>query len=450
MNTYEVNFDGLVGPSHHYAGLSIGNIASAKNAMAAANPKAAALQGLQKMRALSELGIPQGVLAPHLRPNLEILRSLGFSGNDHKILESAWATAPEIVSKCFSASPMWTANAATVSPAADTADNKTHFTAANLCRMFHRSYESKFTARLLARMFSDEKYFQHNEPLPSGHFFGDEGAANHTRLAENHADQGLEFFVYGEAAFDNESPRPQNYPARQSKEASEAIARLHGLHSDRVVFAQQNPDVIDAGVFHNDVIAVGTSSLLFYHQHAFLDSTKVIDEIRKKFIGNSFYPLEVSNDEVSVKDAIQTYLFNTQLLDCSDQNSDTPKEFLLIAPTECEENEQVKNYLDSVITSDAPINEVRYFDLRESMKNGGGPACLRLRVVLSQDQINSITPRVMLDDSLYDNLVTWVNTHYRDRLSFEDLRDPQLLDELKTAAAALEPILGLEGIYQIR
>ena len=449
MNTFEVNFDGLVGPSHHYAGLSKGNIASEKNAMAVANPKAAALQGLQKMRALSELGIPQGVLAPHLRPNLEILRSLGFSGDDHKILESAWATAPEIVSKCYSASPMWTANAATVSPAADTSDNKTHFTAANLCRMFHRSYESKFTARLLARMFSDEKYFQHHEPLPSGHFFGDEGAANHTRLAESHADQGLELFVYGEAAFDKESPRPQNYPARQSKEASEAIARLHGLHSERVVFAQQNPKIIDAGVFHNDVIAVGTSSLLFYHQHAFLNSDKVIDEIKSKFEGNSFYPLEVSNDEVSVEDAVQTYLFNTQLLDCSKQNSGGKKEFLLIAPTECEENKQVKNYLDSVISSNAPINEVRYFDLRESMKNGGGPACLRLRVVLSQDQISSIAPRVMLDDSLYDNLVAWVNKHYRDRLSFEDLRDPLLLDELKAAASALEPILGLEGIYQL-
>ena len=447
MNVYEVNFDGLVGPSHHYAGLSKGNIASQNNAMAAANPKAAALQGLQKMRSISEMGIPQGVLAPHLRPNIDILRSLGFTGTDHKILEKAWKQAPEIVSKCFSASPMWTANAATVSPAADTSDGRTHFTAANLCRMFHRSYESKFTSRLLQRIFSDPNHFAHHEPLPSGHFFGDEGAANHTRLVENHADAGLEFFVYGETAFNSEAPRPKNFPARQSFEASQAIARLHGLEPDQTVFAQQNPDTIDAGVFHNDVIAVGTSSLLFYHEKAFLESDAVIDEIQQKYQGDSFYALQVLEKQVSVQDAVQTYLFNTQLLDCS--KSGESKTFTLIAPTECQENADVAAYLRNVVASDAPISEVKYFDLRESMKNGGGPACLRLRVVLSQEQIDSIQPRVILDDTLYQDLVNWVSTYYRDRLSFEDLRDPQLLDELRSAAQALEPILDLPDIYPL-
>ena len=447
MSVHEVNFDGLVGPSHHYAGLSEGNIASQKNAMAAANPKAAALQGLQKMRSISEMGIPQGVLAPHLRPNLEILRSIGFTGQDHQILDKAWAQAPEIVSKCFSASPMWTANAATVSPSSDTSDGRTHFTAANLCRMFHRSYESKFTSHLLKRMFSDPDHFVHHEPLPSGHFFGDEGAANHTRLTENHADSGLEFFVYGETAFDALAPRPANFPARQSYEASQAIARLHGLRPEQTVFAQQNPDVIDAGVFHNDVIAVGTSSLLFYHESAFLNSALVIDEIRQKYQGESFYALQVLDKQVSVQDAVQTYLFNTQLLDRSQPGES--KKFTLIAPTECQENAKVEAYLSDVVSSDAPITEVKYFDLRESMKNGGGPACLRLRVVLSQAQIDSIQPRVLLDDALYQDLVGWVSTHYRDRLAFEDLRDPQLLDELRAAAAALEPILNLPDIYRL-
>lgn len=447
MSVFEVNFDGLVGPSHHYAGLSKGNIASEKNAMAAANPRAAALQGLEKMRSLSKLGVPQGVLAPHLRPNLEVLRSLGFSGSDSALLEKAWSDAPDIVSKCFSASPMWTANAATVSPAPDTADGKTHFTAANLCRMFHRSYESKFTSRLLRTIFADEQYFQHHDALPSGLFFGDEGAANHTRLAETHGAQGLEFFVYGETSFDSNAPRPKTFPARQSREASQAIARLHGLNTDNTVFAQQNPEVIDAGVFHNDVIAVGTTSLLFYHQTAFLNSEKVIEEIRQKYQGDSFYALEVSNSEVSVEDAIQTYLFNTQLLDCSEPGGS--KQFLLIAPSECAENETVASYLASVVASSAPIKEVRYFDLRESMKNGGGPACLRLRVALSQTQIDSIQPRVLLDDDLYIDLKSWIERHYRDRLSFEDLRDPKLIIELKEAAVDLEPILGLSGIYQL-
>ncbi len=447
MSVFEVNFDGLVGPSHHYAGLSKGNIASQANAMAAANPKAAALQGLKKMKSLNEMGLVQGVLAPHLRPNIAILRSLGFTGTDAVIVERAWRESPEIVSKCFSASPMWTANAATVSPASDTQDGKTHFTAANLCRMFHRSYESKFTSQLLQRMFSNSDHFAHHDALPSGHFFGDEGAANHTRLAESHGEPGLEFFVYGETAFDANAPKPQNYPARQSKEASQAIARLHGLNSSNTVFAQQNPDVIDAGVFHNDVIAVGTSSLLFFHESAFLDSEKVIAEIKSKYQGDSFYALKVLNSEVSLEDAISTYLFNTQLLDQSAPGE--RKRFTLIAPTECQENSRVEQYLAKIVASDAPINEVKYFDLRESMKNGGGPACLRLRVVLSQAQIDSIQPRVILNENLYDDLVSWVNEHYRDRLSFEDLRDPQLMTELRDAAAALEPILGLQGIYQL-
>ena len=30
MSGYEINFDGLVGPTHHYAGLSFGNEASTK------------------------------------------------------------------------------------------------------------------------------------------------------------------------------------------------------------------------------------------------------------------------------------------------------------------------------------------------------------------------------------------------------------------------------------
>ena len=446
MNSYEVNFDGLVGPSHHYAGLSKGNIASEANAMAIANPKAAALQGLEKMITLHRAGFKQGVLAPHLRPNLDILRALGFSGSDEALLEKAWREAPDIVGKCYSASPMWTANAATVSPATDTVDGRTHFTPANLCRMFHRSYESKFTGRLLATMFADEAHFAHHAALPSGHYFGDEGAANHTRLAANHTAAGVEFFVYGEVAFDSQAPRPAKYPARQSREACEAIARLHGLAPDRTVFAQQNPAVIDAGVFHNDVIAVGTTSLLFYHQRAFLNSAEVIAELRSKMGEAELFALEVKDDEVSVADAVATYLFNTQLLDTSEPNQEA--EFLLVAPTECEENPRVKAYLDSVLASNAPITEVRYFNLRESMKNGGGPACLRLRVVLNDAQLNSIGPRVLMSEDLYTDLVAWVNQHYRDQLAYEDLRDPQLMHELKAAAIDLETILQMPSLYE--
>lgn len=448
MNEYfEVNFDGLVGPSHHYAGLSHGNIASKTNAMAVANPKAAALQGLEKMITLHRQGFKQGVLVPHLRPNLDVLRSIGFAGNTEQLLEQAWRDAPEIVSKCYSASPMWTANAATVSPAPDTNDGRTHFTAANLCSMFHRSYEAPFTSHLLQTMFSNEDYFAHHNALPSGLYFGDEGAANHTRFCTHHGAKGLEFFVYGEQAFNDQAPRPTHYPARQSLEASQAVARLHGLDAARTVFAQQNPQVIDAGVFHNDVIAVGTSNLLFYHQYAFLNTEQVIKELADKFEDDTFYPLEVPDHKVSVQDAVATYLFNTQLLDISEPGQ--ANRFVLIAPTECEQHDGVRSYLESVVDSDAPIEQVRYFNLRESMKNGGGPACLRLRVVLSEKQLASIKPRVVIDEALYQDLCDWVNTHYREQLTFNDLRDPQLVKELQNAASELEKIVNMPGLYHL-
>ncbi len=442
----EANFDGLVGPSHHYAGLSDGNIASKTNAQSLANPKAAALQGLQKMKTLADRGFVQGVLPPHLRPNTAILRSLGFTGSDAQVVAQAWQQAPEIAARCFSASAMWTANAATVSPAPDTHDGRTHFTPANLTRMFHRSFESRFTGRVLKQIFADNRYFAHHDPLPAGYYFGDEGAANHTRLGTNHSAAGVEFFVYGEQTFNEARIKPKRYPARQSLEASQAIARLHGLNLDKTVFAQQNPDVIDQGVFHNDVIAVGSTNCLFYHEQAFFDSEQVIAELRTKINSEHFSAIEVPTRQVSVKDAVDTYLFNTQLLDVS---HDAVPAFLLVAPTECAENAAVSAYLQELASSTAPINEVLYFDLRESMKNGGGPACLRLRVQLQTAELNSIGARVLMDDALYQDLCGWVSKHYRDRLAFEDLKDPQLIDELKTAAQALEEVLHLPGLYEL-
>ena len=443
----EANFDGLVGPTHHYAGLSQGNIASIKNARNVANPKKAALQGLEKMKALHDLGLVQGVLPPHFRPNLPVLRSLGFDGTDQQVLDKAWQQAPHIAEKCFSASAMWTANAATVSPFVDTNDGLTHFTAANLSSMFHRSFEHQFTARSLVKIFANTEHFAHHQPLPQGLYFGDEGAANHTRLASSQGDRGLALFVYGAVAFDKHAPRPNKYPARQSLEASQAIARLHKLDEQNCVFAQQNPNVIDAGVFHNDVIAVGTTNLLFHHQMAFHNSQQVIEEISAKFVGDNFHTIEVADKDICVQRAIDTYLFNTQLLDLSNAESDN--NFLLIAPTECEQDPVVSAYLNELVQSGSAIKQIRYFDLRESMKNGGGPACLRLRVPLSLAQINAMQSRTLIDDDLYRDLVVWVNQHYRDRLVHDDLKDPQLLQEVASALNELEGILNLEGLYNI-
>lgn len=442
MQAYEVNFDGLVGTTHNYAGLSVGNVASIKNANQISNPKQGALQGLAKMKALSELGLKQAVLPPLERPDVETLRRLGFNGNDQQIIEQAAKQAPQVYLACSSASSMWTANACTVSPSADTKDGKVHFTAANLTNKFHRSIEFPTTARILQAIFADEKYFTHHQALPSGEHFGDEGAANHTRFCESYASAGVEFFVYGKYAFDKSQPYPKQYPARQTFEASQAIARLHQLDPDKTVFAQQNPAVIDAGVFHNDVIAVGNQNCLFYHEKAFVNTEQVFEQIKHAYGDKPFHFIKVADDQVSVADAVSTYLFNSQLV------SLPSGDMAIIAPGECEENPQVKNYLDNLINSNhTPIKQVNIFDVKQSMQNGGGPACLRQRVVLNETEINATNPNVFMNDQLYKKLTDWVNANYRDRLSEADLADPQLLVETRAALDQLTQILNLGSVY---
>lgn len=441
MNAIEANFDGLVGPSHNYAGLSFGNVASKSNANALSNPKKAALQGLDKMKALADLGMFQGVLAPQERPDVHSLRRLGFTGSDENVLSEAYKKAPAIFLACCSASSMWTANAATVSPSADCSDNKIHFTPANLTNKFHRAIEPEVTGNILKSVFNNSEYFVHHQHLPENDHFGDEGAANHTRFCNEYGDAGTEFFVYGKYAFDGSKKAPKKFPARQTREASEAIARLHQLDETKTVFAQQNPDVIDQGVFHNDVIAVGNKNVLFYHDQAFLNTQEVKSDILKSYGNNDFHFIEVPSDQVSVQDAVKSYLFNTQLINLPNG------EMVIIAPSDCQENPAVFAYLNSLIQGNNPISNVHYFDVKQSMQNGGGPACLRLRVVLNEKQQTAVNQNAVMNDSLYSKLTTWVNKHYRDQLCAADLADPSFLIESRTALDELTQIMQLGSVY---
>lgn len=442
MKQFEVNFDGLVGPTHNYAGLSYGNVASFSNASASSSPKQAAKQGLKKMKSLADLGMVQGVLAPQERPDILTLRRLGFTGSDTTVLENAAKQAPEIFQACCSASSMWTANAATVSPSADTSDGRVHFTPANLANKFHRSLEPEVTGRILKATFSNEKYFHHHTHLPDNEHFGDEGAANHTRLCSNYGHAGVEIFVFGRYAFDNSKPAPQKYPARQTYESCQAIARLHGLSDDGVVYIQQNPDVIDQGVFHNDVIAVGNQNVLFYHQQAFYNTDAALSEIQHKFGDNSpLHFIRVDTADVSVQEAIKTYLFNTQIITLP--NGD----MTIIAPTECEESPAVSAYLANLVQQNTPIKQVKYYDVKQSMRNGGGPACLRLRVAMTDQELEGVNRNTLINDVQFERLNNWVDKHYRDTLSVNDLRDPKLLIESRTALDELTQLLKLGSVY---
>ncbi|MCH8536870.1 MAG: N-succinylarginine dihydrolase [Alkalimonas sp.] len=442
MKYFEANFDGLVGPTHNYAGLSVGNVASLNNAKDTSSPRQAAKQGLQKMKALQELGMVQGVLAPQERPDVYTLRRLGFTGSDHDIISKAAKQAPAVLRAVCSASSMWTANAATISPSADTADGKVHFTPANLTNKFHRSLEPDTTGRILQAMFADPNHFAHHRHLPDNDHFGDEGAANHTRLCSEYGATGVELFVFGRYAFDNNKPAPKRFPARHTLEACEAVARLHGLSDEHVVYMQQNPDVIDQGVFHNDVIAVGNQNVLFYHEQAFVEKEQKLAELQRKFgTASELHLIEVKTSEVSVDDAIKSYLFNTQVITLPNG------EMAIIAPTECRDNAQVSGYLEQLTGRGTPIRQVHYYDVKQSMRNGGGPACLRLRVAMSEQERQAVNPNVLLTDELFGTLNQWVDKHYRDEISEADLADPQLLQESRTALDELTKILHLGSVY---
>ncbi|WP_110692414.1 N-succinylarginine dihydrolase [Salinicola halophyticus] len=436
----EVNFDGLVGPTHNYAGLAHGNVASMRHGGLASNPREAALQGLAKMKSLMDSGYAQGVLPPQQRPDLGALRALGFGGSNTEILARAAQEAPQLLRAVCSASSMWTANAATITPGFDAPDGRVHFTPANLQSSFHRYLEPETTGRVLASIFRDERHFAHHSVLPATPAFSDEGAANHTRLCGEYDEAGVHLFVYGRQAFGGERA-PQRYPARQTLEASQAIARQHGLEDSQTVFAQQHPDAIDAGVFHNDVIAVGNGPVLLYHEMAFLDEEKTLEALRAR-MASPLIPVRVPSEAISLEDAVSTYLFNSQLLSNPDGS------MTLVVPGECQENEAVwRTIQDLLLAGYNPISEVTVKDVKQSMRNGGGPACLRLRVVLSAAERQALSGRVLLNDALYADLVGWVERHYRDSLTPDELADPRLADETLTALDELTRLLGIGNVY---
>lgn len=433
---HEINFDGLVGPTHHHAGLSHGNLASTGSHGRTSNPRAAALQGLAKMRFVRGLGVKQAVLPPQPRPDFDALRRLGFSGTQAEMLECARRTAPRLLSAVTSASSMWAANAATVAPSCDTGDGKLHLTPANLVSLLHRSLEARYTRAVFSQVFADERRFVVHEPLPATELCSDEGAANHTRLWTNRG--ALHVFGFGRGTSD--APRPERFPARQSREASAAIARLHRLAEDSVLLLQQAPSGIDAGAFHSDVLAVGNAQVLLLHERAFADLDAALETLRQR-LGPELRVVLARDGELPVADAVSAYPFNSQLL------SLPSGEMALVAPRESEELATARAYLERVVGEDNPVSAVHYVDVNASMLNGGGPACLRLRVPLTDAEISALGGNVLLDDALFASLTAVVERRYRDRLTLDDLADPELALEAATALDEITELLGLRSVY---
>ena len=437
----EYNFDGLVGPTHNYAGLSPGNIASGRSGGQRSNPREAALQGLEKMRLVWELGVGQALLPPQPRPSLTALRSLGFTGTDEQVLASAAQKSDHLLRLCSSASSMWTANAATCAPSTDAQDGRMHLTAANLQQMFHRAIEAETTYSVLAAIFQDPRHFAVHRPLPGGGQFADEGAANHLRL---HVEgrPAVHVFAWGRSVYQG-GPAPSVFPARQTLEASQAIARLHALAPEQCLFPQQSPEGIDGGAFHTDVLAVGHGDFLMLHERAFVDAAGLVATLREK-LGPAFRAVMATEAELPVEQAVKAYPFNSQVVALPSGGK------AILAPLESQSTPAARAFLERVVAEDNSVAAVHYLDVRQSMNNGGGPACLRQRVVLSDEERSAVSANVFYTPGLHAELADWVRKHYRNRLEPQDLADPLLARECLAALDDLTGILELGSVYDFQ
>ncbi|MGE3954848.1 MAG: N-succinylarginine dihydrolase [Parachlamydiales bacterium] len=434
VTTHPVYIDGLAGPTYTFLGLGIGNTASLAHKGEPSNPQKTALQGLYKMKQLADLGIKQALLPPQERPDIATLRLLGFMGTDAEVLARAAKEAPELLWACSASSALWTANGATISPSSSTADGRVHITPANLATLFHRSLEPIHTALALQCLLPFPESFVHHDPLPSHHTLGDEGAANTLTLCASYDGPQITLFVYGKEgrAFST---------ARQSLEASQSIARLHRL--SHTLFAKQSPPLVERGVFHNDLVATAHKNTLLYYQDAWVDTPKLLAQLSDQLegLGTPLTALEITQKELPLEDLLDSYLLNSQLLPLPSG------ELLLAASTKARDNPRSKAVIDRLLAESNPIKQVLYFDLSESLKNGGGPACVTLPCLLTESELGDSHDSLFMNDTGYAALVDWVKAHYRDRLTRDDLGDPALLLETRQALDDLTVLLDLGPIY---
>jgi succinylarginine dihydrolase len=288
--------------------------------------------------------------------------------------------------------------------------------------MPHRSHEWQDTYRQLRCAFGNGQHFRVHQPVPAT--FGDEGAANHMRLAPSHGERGVEIFVYGK--------RGGAFPARQHVEACRAVARFHRLDLERTLFAAQSEQAIAAGAFHNDVVAVANEHVLFAHEQAFEDRDELYAALRRLLPEVEI--VEAPSAAVGLQDAIKSYLFNAQLVSLPGGGMG------LILPEEARETPPVWRWLEEMIAGNGPIRELFVVDVRQSMANGGGPACLRLRVVADPETVDL---RFMVDEAKLDRIADCVAQCWPEQIAPEDLLKPELWEQVENARETLLETLDL-------
>ncbi|MEM7473638.1 MAG: N-succinylarginine dihydrolase [Planctomycetota bacterium] len=438
----EINVDAIVGPSHHFGGLGVGNVASQSHASTPSSPKKAALEGLQKAELVASLGIPQFLFLPPMRPRFELLTRLGFQGDIDAQIAQAAEQMPRALSACFSSAFMWAANSSTVAPSSDTRDGKLHFTTANLISSWHRAFEAEEREQDLKQLFGEIAGLQVHSALPSIAPLRDEGAANHMRLCGKDENAAVHVFVHGES--EESDLRPDRFLARHTLAASRSLATLHGLEESRTFYLHQHPDAISAGVFHNDVIATSHQDVMLHHEYAFADADAELarlDRTFKETTGQELKRIMISDSQLPLADAVASYFFNSQLLTPSGDSADDAR-MVLVCPQHCEQIASARQLIETLLAdTENPIDGVHYVSLGESMANGGGPACLRLRVTLTDSELAAVDPRFRVDSENLDKLRQVIEREYPDRLAFEDFQDSEVRAQIVRATDCLHQVV---------
>ncbi|SEI00219.1 succinylarginine dihydrolase [Rheinheimera pacifica] len=427
MSDLQLNISELPGPTFMYSGLSKDNVASVQNKHLVANPLKFAQLSLQRMRLLLDEGVPQVIFPPHRRPDMQALEVCGFTGDMSHMISSADKFSNGYLESLLAASSVWTANAATVTPSADSEDGKVHITTANLNSHYHRSIEASQTHAKLARLFSDDKFFCLHQALPGHSRFSDEGAANHMRFHVEAENRGLNVFVYS-----NDPDNPEFVQGRQTLWASKAICQLHALPDSKVLLQKQSKEAISRGIFHNDIISMNSHDLLVFHQQAYEDHESLIE----KLMAQGICCVEIKAEEFSLEHALKTYFFNSEFISGKDGG------LVLVMSKSCQHDAKVQVQLDRIQTAYSKEIKTMYVDLDDSLRNGGGPACLRLRVQLNQEQFSAIPSQFLLTQNKLEALQEVVTRFYRESLSYEDVLTEIFQRNLQPVYTKLEQILG--------
>lgn len=417
---------GLPGPSHGFGGLAAGNQASQHNGGRSSAPRQAALQVLDLAALLLDLGVPSVVLPPHSRPHLASLRALGYDAegaSPEQVIDAVATDDPELLRQLSSAAAMWCANLATVIPGADLGHGRSIIQVANLSSQPHRAIEAATGQAVLAHLLAGVAAVDILPPLPAS--WRDEGAANHLRVGQCHV------LVHGGGHGWGALPRVA--PARQHPRASRALIRRAGLAAERSLLVQQQPTAIDAGVFHNDVIALSHDRRLWLHHHAWCEQSAVLAILAQRCPGLRVDV--VSNDELSLAEAVTSYLFNSQVVTSSDGR------VVLIAPGQCASGRPAA-VIDRWIANGL-IDEAHCVAVDQSMANGGGPACLRLRLPLTEQQLAQLAPGLRLDREQVAWLRGWVTRWYPAQATANELADPVRWQHDQAALRELSDHCGL-------